>query len=132
MNIIPKGSKLYSIFHFKCPRCHEGQVFSSKNPYNVGKMFKMKETCSHCGIRYEIEPAFFYGAMYVSYGYTVAISIATYIIINWIYDPSVWEILIVLAVILLLMSPLLFRLARITWMNIFIKYQPEKRGGNFK
>ena len=132
MNIIPKGSKLYSIFHFKCPRCHEGQVFESGNPYNLRKMFKMKETCPHCGIRYEIEPAFFYGAMYVSYGYTVAISVATYIIINWVYDPSVWEILMALAVILLFGSPLLFRLARITWMNLFIKYDPKKKGGNFK
>ncbi|MGB0175894.1 MAG: DUF983 domain-containing protein [Owenweeksia sp.] len=92
----------------------------------------MKETCPHCGIRYEIEPAFFYGAMYVSYAYTVAIAVATYIIISWVYDPTVWEILIALVAILLLGSPLLFRLARITWMNLFIKYQPEKRGGNFK
>ncbi len=132
MNFISKGSKLYSILKFKCPRCHEGRIFESSNPYNLRKIFKMEETCSHCGLRYEIEPAFFYGAMYVSYGYAVAIFVATYVIMNWVYDPGVWDMVIALAVILFFGSPLLFRLARITWMNLFIKYRPDKRGGNFK
>jgi hypothetical protein len=38
----------------------------------------MKENCSHCGLRYQIE--FFYGAMYVSYGLNVALGIAAFIV----------------------------------------------------
>ncbi|HAD97304.1 MAG TPA: DUF983 domain-containing protein [Cryomorphaceae bacterium] len=132
MKILPVGSKLYSILNFKCPRCHKGEVFESRNPYNLRKMFAMKETCSHCGFRYEVEPAFFYGAMYVSYGYTVAVFIATYIIMNWIYEPSVGDIVTVLGILLVIGSPLIFRLARITWLNVFVKYEPNKRGEKFK
>jgi hypothetical protein len=40
----------------------------------------MKENCSHCGLRYQIEPSFFYGAMYVSYGLNVALGIAAFIV----------------------------------------------------
>lgn len=132
MKIIPKGSKLYSIVNYKCPRCQEGEVFEDKNPYNLGKLFKMPEHCSHCGLRFQIEPSFFYGAMYVSYGLTVAVFVAVYLIMEMIYDPSVGDIIIAIALSLLVGSPIIFRMARIIWMNIFIKYAPEKRGANFK
>jgi len=132
MNIFSKGSKFYSIISFSCPRCQEGKVFKVKNPYRLDKTFQMHETCSNCGLRYEIEPSFFYGSMYVSYGYTVAIFVATYVIMNLIYNPGIWDIVIALAIVLLLGSPLILRLSRITWLNIFVKYNPDKRGPSLK
>lgn len=95
-------------------------------------MFDMHENCPHCGLRYQIEPSFFYGAMYVSYAYTVAIFVATYLVMSAIYDPSVLDVVIALAIILVLGAPLIFRISRITWLNIFVKYEPEKRGANLK
>lgn len=132
MNIIGKGSKVYSIIHVKCPRCQEGEVFKERNPYRMGRMFQMFDTCSHCGLRYEFEPGVYFGAMYISYSFAVAIFVAVYILMSIIYDPGIWDIVIALAVILVLGSPLIFRLSRITWLNLFIKYQPEKRGQNLK
>lgn len=132
MNIIPKGSKLYSIFRYKCPRCHEGEVFVSKNPYNLSKMFELHEHCDHCGIRYEFEPGFFYGAMYVSYALTVALGVATYILTEMLFDPTVLQVIVALVGVLIIGSPLVLRLSRIIWMNFFIKYEPEKRGANLK
>lgn len=127
-----KGNKLYSILFMKCPRCHDGDVFQSKNPYNLKRMFQMHETCGSCGLRYEIEPGFFYGAMYVSYGFGVAFFVATYIIMEMIYDPTVWEIVIVLGAGMLLGSPFIFRLARMTYLNLFVKYNPSKTGAKAK
>jgi uncharacterized protein (DUF983 family) len=123
-----KGSKLYSILKMKCPRCHEGAFFKSPNPYDLKRAFHMYETCPNCGLRYEIEPAFFYGAMYVSYGFGVAIFVTTYMLMQWLYTPSILEIILVLSGIMLLSSPFIFRLARITYLNLFVKYNPEKRG----
>ena len=130
--ILPKGTKLYSVLNFTCPRCHTGEVFKAKNPYNISKMFGMHENCPHCGLRYQIEPSFFYGAMYVSYGYSVAFFVATWVIMNLIYQPTVGEIVLALAIILLLTTPLTFRLARITWLNLFVKYNPNKKGPKLK
>lgn len=132
MGVFSKGSKVYSIVHSKCPRCHEGEVFKNKNPYALGEMFQLHEHCSHCGLRYEFEPGVFYGAMYVSYGYSIALFVAVYVIMSLIYDPGVWDIVIALAAILILGSPLILRLSRITWLNLFIKYDPEKRGERLK
>jgi uncharacterized protein (DUF983 family) len=55
-------------------------MYLDKNPYNLGNIYKMHENCTHCGQRYKIEPSFFYGAMYVSYGLGVAVSIAAFIV----------------------------------------------------
>ena len=132
MAIFGKGSKLYSIFRFKCPRCHQGEVFQSNNPYNLKRMFQMKETCDHCGFRFEFEPGFFYGAMYVSYGYTVAIFVAIYVLMNLFFEPGIWEVVLALSLILVLGSPLIFRLSRITYLNLFVKYDPDKRGAKLK
>ena len=50
------------------------------HPYNISKFNKVKEHCDHCQLKFKIEPSFFYGSMYVSYGLGVGISIALYII----------------------------------------------------
>jgi hypothetical protein len=47
----------------------------------------MHDNCSHCGLKYQIEPSFFYGAMYVSYGLNVA-GIAAFIISFIIFGYS--------------------------------------------
>jgi uncharacterized protein (DUF983 family) len=132
MSIVSKGSKIYSIFKFRCPRCHDGDVFEDKNPYNLSKLFKMHETCSHCGLRYEIEPSFFYGAMYVSYGYSVALFVATYILMNMFFDPSIKQIVIALFAVVIVLAPLVLRLSRITWLNLFVKFDPDKKGARHK
>jgi hypothetical protein len=48
----------------------------------------MNEKCSHCGLKYQIEPSFFYGAMYVSYGLNVAVGIAAFIISYLVFNSS--------------------------------------------
>lgn len=107
-------------------------MFLNKNPYKLGSLFQMHENCPHCGLRYQIEPSFFYGAMYVSYGYSVAFFVATYIIMSWIYEPEIIHVVIALATILLVFTPFIFRLSRITWLNLFVRYKPDRRGPNLK
>lgn len=118
-----KGSKIYSIFKMKCPRCHEGEFFKTKNAYNLKHMAEMYDRCPVCNQNYEPEPNFYYGSMYVSYGYTVAIFVAVFIIVKVFLGQSLWTALIALGIILLLVGPYLFRLARITWLNMFVKYK---------
>jgi hypothetical protein len=47
-------------------------MYLDKNPLHLNKILKMHDNC-HCGLKYQIEPSFFYGAMYVSYGLNVAV-----------------------------------------------------------
>ena len=121
--MLGKGSKLYSIFKMKCPRCHEGDFFTTSNPYNFSKMAEMHPRCPKCNQTYEPEPNFYYGSMYVSYSYTVALFVAVMVIVKMILGYNIWTALIVLAILLVLGGPYLFRLSRITWLNFFVKYK---------
>ena len=53
-------------------------------------MARMHKTCSNCGIRYEKDPSFFTGAMYVSYAFSVAIVVSVFVAFNVLFeDPYV-------------------------------------------
>jgi uncharacterized protein (DUF983 family) len=116
---------LKNIFSFKCPRCHEGDLFVNKW-YNFSNGNKMVECCSVCGQRTELEPGFYHGTGYVSYALTVGFSIVTFVIweiatgytfknieIFWWFPINVGA--------LLLMQPWLMRLSRIIWLTAFYK-----------
>jgi rRNA maturation protein Nop10 len=83
-----KGTKLYSIFGSKCPKCHGESIYKNPNPFNIARVYDMPERCSKCGTKYKIEPSFFYGAMYVSYGLGVAIAVAAFITSRFIIGTS--------------------------------------------
>jgi uncharacterized protein (DUF983 family) len=122
-----QGTKLYSILFQKCPRCHQGELFEEANPYKLNKIFDMPERCPHCDQLYQLEPSFFYGAMYVNYGLTVAIAVAVFVAMTVL--GSGWELhhyLIGIIAGIFVLSPLTFRLGRSIWINFFIKYDPKK------
>lgn len=123
--MIKKGTKLYSILFNKCPRCHEGDFMVEKNMFKLSKAFKMNEKCSNCGLKYTMEPSFFYGAMYVNYALTVGISIATFVISTLIFNLNLLESFIPIVISLFVLAPVSTRLSRIIWINIFVKYQRE-------
>ena len=79
MTLLKKGSKLYSIFKNKCPKCHEGDLFKS-HPYKLKKFGQKHINCPSCGIKFEREPGFFYGSMYISYVLGVAIFVTWWIV----------------------------------------------------
>ena len=121
--MINKGSKLYSIFHFKCPQCHTGDFFVS-SAYNLKKIGELHQKCAKCNLSYSKEPGFYFGAMYISYAFGIAIFITVYltnIILN--LRASLLQQFLIVGVILLIGTPYLFHLSKITWANIFMHYK---------
>ncbi|MEX2596575.1 MAG: DUF983 domain-containing protein [Salibacteraceae bacterium] len=131
LNIIAvlKGTIFYSILHQKCPRCQKGELFHDRNPYKIKRIFDMPHRCSECDQVYQLEPSFFYGAMYVNYGLTVGIAIAIFVALYVLSGWFAWELELhhyVVSIILgiVLLAPLTFRIGRTVWINMFIKYDP--------
>jgi uncharacterized protein (DUF983 family) len=120
-----KGTKLYSIFTGSCPKCHSESMYKRTNPYNVTAVYDMHEHCSVCHTKYKIEPSFFYGAMYVSYGLGVAIAVAAFIISFVFLGSSMATAFFSIMGALVLLMPLNMRLARNIWINFFITYDPD-------
>ena len=123
--MIAKGTKLYSILFNKCPRCHEGDFMTEPNMLKLNKAFKMNESCDCCGLKYMMEPSFFYGAMYVNYSLTVGIAIITFIVAVLGFDLTLLESFIPILIMLILTAPLTIRWSRIIWINFFVKYDKD-------
>ena len=121
-----KGTKLYSIFTGTCPVCHHESMYKEKNPYKLGQVFDMHERCSHCNTKYKIEPSFFYGAMYVSYAVGIAFATAAFIISFIFFGTGITTSFIAIIGTLIVFMPIIMRLSRNIWINIFMNYDKEK------
>lgn len=97
----------------------------------MGKIFKMHERCSHCDLKYKIEPSFFYGAMYVSYGVGIAFAVAAFVIAYLFVGADLIETFIAIIVTLVVFMPVIMRLSRNIWINMFVTYDPNTTN-NFK
>lgn len=121
---MPKRNKLEIILKGKCPRCHSGEMFKYK-AYNLRKFDEMHENCPVCDLRFEREPGFFYGAMYVSYAFSVALFVILgTLIYNVLGDPDIWVYASIIFGTVLGLLPLLFRYSRIIYLHVFgrVKY----------
>jgi uncharacterized protein (DUF983 family) len=114
---------LRRLLSFKCPRCHEGNLFVNKW-YQLTNGNKMVDKCSVCNQRTELEPGFYHGTGYVSYAITVGFSITTFVI--WILitgyglkNKEIFWWLPVNIFALILMQPWLMRLSRVLWLTMF-------------
>lgn len=120
-----KGTKLYSIFNNKCPRCHNGDFFDQKSNFSFKKIMKMHDTCSSCKLKYTIEPSFFFGAMFVNYALTVAIGIATFTFGYLFFDLTILQSFLSIIAVLIFLIPFTLKLSRTIWINIFVGYDKK-------
>ena len=123
--MLKKGSKLNSILTGTCPKCQNESMYLDKNPFNLINTLKMHEKCSYCGLTYQIEPSFFYGAMYVSYGLNVAIGIGTFLLSYLVFETSLKTAFIAIIIALLILFPFVLRWARNIYINMFVSYDPN-------
>ena len=119
-----KGSKLYSIFALKCPRCNEGDLFPPGTFYSPSRFSDMYKSCPCCGQTYEPEPGFYYGAMYVSFAISTAIFLGVLFVLYFLVEEITFTmVLISILVIVIGLLPVTFRLSRSMWLNIFVSYE---------
>lgn len=123
--MLKKGSKLNSILTGSCPRCQNESMYLDKNPLHFSKMLKMNEKCSHCGLKYQIEPSFFYGAMYVSYGLNVALGVAAFVISYLFLNSSIKTAFIAIVVSNIVLFPFVLRWSRNIYINMFVSFDKK-------
>jgi uncharacterized protein (DUF983 family) len=114
-----KKNKIAAIVSMKCPKCREGDMFNA--PITQG-IYKMNKECPVCKQAFELEPGFYWGAMYVGYGlsggYMLSTVGAMLLFLNWSVELA-FTISILGGIIIF---PLIARLARVIWLNIYVGY----------
>ena len=123
--MLKKGSKLYSVFNNKCPQCQEGRFFKHGITLNLKKNLEVDKNCESCGLKYMIEPSFFYGAMYVSYALTVGLAVAIFII-SYALGLGLIGSFIAIFVILIALIPLTMRISRLLYINMFVHFKKKE------
>jgi uncharacterized protein (DUF983 family) len=102
-----------------CPNCHKAPYFKANNPYNLKHFAEMNRYCDNCHFDFKQEPGFYFGASYVSYGLQVFIFLILYFSIIVFANYSVWWFIAIAVLLQIILLPIIFRLSRLIWINLF-------------
>lgn len=107
----------------KCPRCREGNLFPTKT-FSFKKPFDMPEHCPHCQQPYELEPGFYYGAMFISYIFTGFGCLAVWSVFHFIFRLDWMNAWLAMVGVVAVLFVYIFRLARSIWIHLNVKHDP--------
>jgi len=95
--------------------------YSTLNP----KFMVMNKECPVCGLDFNPEPAYYFGAMYFSYAVQVAVFVGVFLLLRYTINPeNIWVYVLWTIIGSILVLPWNFRLSRLAWINLFFKYRP--------
>lgn len=111
-------SLVKALLECRCPHCREGKVFAFPF-WNLRKFHEMPRQCPHCSADLIPEPGFYFGALYVSYAFTVALMVATWLFLYVLVKPGETVYILSLIISAILLMPLSFRYSRMIWLYWF-------------
>jgi uncharacterized protein (DUF983 family) len=123
---MPSKTLLSAILQGKCPHCRQGKIF--KHGAIHVHFAEMNPACPHCGVSFMPEPGFYIGAMYISYGFNVAILFAIGTGLFVLTDSPDWVYILSIILASFIFIPFSFRYSRIIFLHSFggLKYKPER------
>ncbi len=93
---------------------------------HLSKFSRMYTHCPSCRLRFEVEPGFFIGAMYVSYvmslGIFFSVSAAIYLTFD---NPEFYYYVIGIPSVVLILLPVMFRYSRVIFLHLFGGVKPD-------
>ena len=114
---------LKHILKNECPNCNKGKVFADKSFFFSLGFPKMNSNCSNCNYKFEKEPGYFFGAMFVNYALTVGEGIITYLfLLNFFEKPIDLRMIPIICCVIILLCFFNIRLSRMIWIYMFRKY----------
>jgi uncharacterized protein (DUF983 family) len=122
METAAKPSTLRSILQQRCPRCRMGGIFR----YSIFRGFpKMCERCAICDLKFEREPGYFLGAMYLSYGLGVLIMAPIALLLWFLTGWGLTKVILWAVVLFLPFAPTIALFARVLWIYLDQSIDPE-------
>lgn len=120
-----ENSKFMAMSKGLCPQCRQGKMF--KYPvWKISKFAKMNENCPVCGLKFEVEPGFWYGAMFVSYANTILLLVFMGVGMFYLFnDPPTVYYIVTITVMSIVLVPFNFRVSRSVFLHLFgfVKYR---------
>ena len=112
-------STALALLQLRCPRCHQGKLFSYP-ALNITKFAQMPEQCPVCGQTFEPEPGFYFGSMYITFGFNVATTLVLGIFIYYLLgNPDTWVYVAIVTAVTVLFTPVILRYSRALMLYLF-------------
>ena len=99
-------------------------MFENPGLFKYSKIFRMPERCSNCGQKFEIEPGFWYGSLWMSYPLVVAVELPFLFMALYSTLGSPWVSFGLMLIAFAICWPLFIRLGRSIWAHVWIKFDP--------
>ena len=77
----------------------------------------MNRRCPECDLRFDREPGYFIGAMYISYAISLPVGGATLFLIWYFTRWEIWKALLLMILVYLPNVPFLVRYSRVLWLH---------------
>lgn len=110
----PRGRAL----RLRCPWCGVGALFAG--------WFRMHERCVGCGLRFEREPGYFLGSIYVNYGAAVLLALVLHLLMQYAWHVAIEIQLVVLVALSAAFGLCFFRWARAFWLAFDLSMDPPE------
>jgi uncharacterized protein (DUF983 family) len=104
------GTLIIRALRLKCPRCGQAPMFTG--------LFRMIDRCSNCGLKFEREPGYFLGSIYINYGITALLLTVVWITLRFGYGIESRWLVFGLAAFLVVFQIFFFRYARALWLAL--------------
>lgn len=115
-------SAIRGIVRQVCPRCRQGPMF---RPFSIRRWLDMNAVCPVCDLKFDREPGYFLGAMYVSYLLSIPPVLALVFILwrlaAWSFGTAVFGAFVAY----LPFVPFVVRLSRVIWIYIDRSVDPH-------
>jgi uncharacterized protein (DUF983 family) len=103
-------------WRLRCPRCGQGRLFKN--------WIRMNGRCPACDLRYEREPGYFLGSIYINYGLTALLVTIAYFALYFGHVVSPQTALWIVTALALVFPIWFFRYARSLWLGFDQYWDP--------
>lgn len=105
-----------SLLKQRCPNCRKAHPFLY--PTYSSRFLAMHDSCPACGMNFEPEPGFYWGAMYITYGMNAGLLIVYSVVLFLFFDyreimGSLLKVILPILVLNLLLVPVMFKYSRL-------------------
>ena len=87
----------------------------------------MPDRCPVCGQDFQIEPGFYIGALWTSFPIVIVIMALLSILLLVYFKMDLNWFFVAITVILFLLQPIIIRLGRAIWINVFVKFEGKSK-----
>jgi hypothetical protein len=86
-------------------------------------MLNMPSHCPICQQDFVMEPGFYSGALWTSYPLVIGTLVFNWLLLNTIFGFPALSVFITATLVAITLQPVIMRLGRSIWINLFVSYQ---------